>query len=340
MTAARPLVSVCMPAHNAERWIAEAIESVLAQTYAELELVVSDNASTDDTAAVVRSFRDPRIRLVTLTSRIDAVANHNRSVVLSGGAFVKFLHADDLLAPTCLEEMVAVALEDPRIGLVFAPREILLDDPTDAADVAWSRAHAHMTENLEGLSRVNEGRALFDQILAAEAQRNWVGEPSAVMASRACLEDVGLFNPRLRQIADLDLWLRIMLRYRIGYIDRPLSIYRHHSASVTATNSRLARDWLDRLWLLEGLAAEPSLAPAQLASIRAMRRAAFRRACRNQVRHLRARRFWSLRDSGAYLAYRARAAAGRAPRLTERLEPRGEPAPPRGTAATLDRAPR
>lgn len=335
-----PLVSVCMPAYNAERWVAAAIESVLAQTYAELELVVSDNASTDATAAIVRSFADPRIRLVTLTARVDAVANHNRSVVLSRGRFVKFLHADDLLMPTCLEEMVAVALEDPGVGLVFAPREVLVDDPNDPEELAWSRTHGQLAARFQGLARVNDGRELFRQMLAAGLEDNWVGEPTAVMASRASLERVGLFNPRCWQIADIDLWLRIMLAYRVGYVDHPLSAYRHHRASMTAQNARSARDWLDRLWLLEGLLAEPSLDAAARTQVLRLRRAALRRAVRSQARHLLARRLWSLRDAGAYLAYRARAAAGRAPRLTELLAPRAEPTPPRGTAATIDPASR
>jgi hypothetical protein len=229
-----------MPAYNAARWIGEAIDSVLAQTYGELELVVSDNASTDDTAAIVRSYDDPRIRLEISSELIPPVDNHNRSVSLSRGSFVKFLHADDLLMPTCLEEMLTVALED---GLVFAPREVLLDDAEDEESVAWRREHERLSDQFAELAERNDGRALFREILASGIDSNWVGEPSAVMTSRACLDKVGLFNVHVRQIADIDLWLRIMLWYDVGYIPHPLSSYRHHAQSVTATNARLGRDW-------------------------------------------------------------------------------------------------
>jgi glycosyltransferase involved in cell wall biosynthesis len=318
----RPLVSVCMPAYNAARWIGQAIDSVLAQTYPELELVVSDNASTDDTAAIVRSYDDPRIRLETTSTLIPPVENHNRSVSLSRGGFVKFLHADDLLMPSCLEEMLAVALEDDHIGLVFAPREILLDDAEDEENLAWQREHERLTDHFAQLSERNEGRALFREILASGIESNWVGEPSAVMASRACLDEVGLFNVRLRQIADLDLWLRIMLSYDVGYLSHPLSAYRHHAESVTATNARLGRDWLDRLWLLESLAAEPSLTADERASVVRLRSAALRRAVRSQARHLAGRRFWSVGDLLAYGGYRTRSV------VTPGSSPRPRPSPP------------
>jgi glycosyltransferase involved in cell wall biosynthesis len=325
----QPLVSVCMPAYNAARWIGEAVDSVLAQTYGELELVVSDNASTDDTAAIVRSYDDPRIRLETTSELIPPVHNHNRSVSLSRGSFVKFLHADDLLMPTCLEEMLAMALDDERIGLVFAPREILLDDPEDEENVAWRQEHERLSDHFAGLEERNDGRALFREVLASGIESNWVGEPSAVMASRACLDRVGLFDPRLRQIADLDLWLRIMLFYDVGYLSHPLSAYRHHAQSVTATNARLGRDWLDRLWLLESLAAEPSLTGEERAAVVRLRSAALRQAVRSQARHLASRRFWSVRDLSAYGGYRTRALVTRRPQSGHRSPAPTEQEPPR-----------
>ena len=323
----RPLVSVCMPAYNAARWIGEAIDSVLAQTYGELELVVSDNASTDDTAAIVRSYDDPRIRLEISSELIPPVDNHNRSVSLSRGSFVKFLHADDLLMPTCLEEMLTVALEDERIGLVFAPREVLLDDAEDEESVAWRREHERLSDQFAELAERNDGRALFREILASGIDSNWVGEPSAVMTSRACLDKVGLFNVHVRQIADIDLWLRIMLWYDVGYIPHPLSSYRHHAQSVTATNARLGRDWLDRVWVLEPLAAESSLTSDERASVARLRKAALRQAVRTQARHLADRRLWSVGDLLTYGAYRTRAMVTRRPYPHVRLPAPAEQAP-------------
>jgi len=307
-----------MPAHNAERWIGEAVESVLEQTYSHFELVISENASTDGTAAIARSYRDPRIRIKPTTTLIDAIANHSRSVQLSTGALIKFLHADDRLLPTCLEEMVALALEDPQIGLVFAPRDILLDAPENEADIEWEEMYAHLHERFVGLETVNEGIDLFRQMLADGFEDNWFGEPTAVLASRSCLRRVGLFGLHLFQIADLDLWLRIALTHRIGYIRHPLSVYRHHDQSVTAANARVGRDWLDRLWMLEGLLAQPELQGADRAGVEHFRNASFARAFRSQVRRIAERR--AVTGMLQYLSYRSRVIAGNAPPLYASLE--------------------
>lgn len=309
-----PLVSVCMPAYNAGAWIAEAIESVLAQTLEDFELVVSDNNSTDDTAAIARSFDDPRVRVSTVSPKVGAVENHNRSVHLSRGRYVKFLHADDALLPTCLEEMTAAAQEDERIGIVFAPRRVKLE----GEDVEWVEEFARAHEHFDELQRVNDGLPLFRQLLASRLERNWVGEPSNVLATRACLEEVGLFNPHLFQIADFELWLRAMLRFRIAFLDHELTVYRHHSASVTAKNARVGRDWLDRLWLYQGLLADPALPGPERAQVRRLRDAALRRAVfRSQPRRLSQRRFNG--DLPDYLAYLMRP-AGKRPLLYEPLD--------------------
>ena len=300
MNEERPLVSICMPVFNAERWIGAALESALGQTYTELELVVADNASTDATVEIARSLADPRLTIETATRTIGAVANHNRAIRLSRGAFVKLLHADDLLFPTCVEEMVALALEDARIGLVFAPREVLLEE---VSDPGWAERFARPHESFESLQRITEGRELFRQLLAAGFEGNWIGEPSAVLLRRAALERVGLFNERLFQIADVELWARIAYAHRLGFVDRMLSVYRHHEQSV---------------WLLEGLLTLPDLVPEDRRELRRLRRAAVLRALRTQAGRILQRR-WTP-ELAAYLAFRTGSALGKRPRLYDELD--------------------
>jgi glycosyltransferase involved in cell wall biosynthesis len=296
----RPLVSICMPAYNSSKWIGEAIESVLAQTWDNFELVIADDASSDSTVAIARSYSDPRIRVETAGRNMGNPRSSNAAVRLSTGTYVKFLHADDTLAPDCVEEMVGLAEEDERIGLVFAQREILVEDEDD---LAWSQRYSKPHERFTHLQRSNDGQALFKQLLDAGVEENWIGEPSAVMVSRRCLEESGLFNPRLHQIPDLELWMRIMLRHRVGFVDRPLCVYRRHRQSYTAANSRVGRDWLDRLWLCEGLLKEDALGPEEREAVERLRRAALRRAMRSQLGRLLRRRFDS--ELLAYARYRA-----------------------------------
>ena len=305
-----PLVSIAVPTYNGGRWIGAAVESVLAQTYERFELVVSDGGSTDDTAEVVRSYGDPRIRIDVAARRLPAIANWNRSVILANGEYVKFLHQDDTIAPGCLEEMLAVALEDPAVGLVFARRRVALGERPGRVDVEWSQTYADVHEGFHALERINDGRALFRQLLDAEFETNWVGEPTSVLMSRTCLATVGLFNPHLEQIMDLDLWCRAMLGYRVGFVDQVLSTYLHHGDSLTDENARLARGWLDRLWLFESLRT-CDLGPSDAAKIAGLRRVEARKALTAQAKRIVRRRFSG--ELVEYAGYRLSAAVGRAP---------------------------
>ncbi|MBI2216287.1 MAG: glycosyltransferase family 2 protein [Candidatus Rokubacteria bacterium] len=122
--ATTPLVSVVTPVYNGERYLAEAIESVLAQTYPHWEYVIVDNASTDRTGAVAQRYaaRDARIRVVTNAATVGVIENHNLAFaeISPAATYVKPLHADDWLFPECLARMVDAAERHPSVGLVSA----------------------------------------------------------------------------------------------------------------------------------------------------------------------------------------------------------------------------
>jgi len=198
--------------------------------------------------------------------------------------------------------MVELAEEDPRVGLVFAAREVIAESEEE---VAWSTTNAALHEQFRGLTRINDGQALFEQLVDAGLEENWIGEPSAVLVSRRALQRAGTFNVHVHQLVDLDLWLRIMIGHRVGFIDRPLSTYRRHAQSVSAVNRRSERDWLDRLWLLEGLLGADAPRRAQ---IERLRRAALYRAARAQMRRFAHGRFDT--ELPAYLRRRALARSG------------------------------
>jgi glycosyltransferase involved in cell wall biosynthesis len=294
-----PQVSICMPAFNGARWLRTALESVLAQTWGDFELILADNASTDDTVEIAKSYGDSRVRVVPAERPIGAIANHNRAIRLSRGEFVKFLDADDQLLPDCLEAMVGLALEDERIALVFAPRRVVLDS---RADAEWAKTYGRPHEHFQHLGRINEGHDLFRELLEAGFEENWIGEPSNVLVRRRTFERVGLFNEHIFQVTDLELWARIAYGHRVGFIDRILSVYRHHALSGTTANARVERDWFDQVWLLEGLLTISNLTPEERSELRRLRRQALRRTLRTQIRRLAERR-WTP-ELASYLTYR------------------------------------
>jgi len=122
-------VSIGMPVFNGSNFIAEAIESVLAQSLSDFELIITDNASTDDTCEIVESYaaRDERIRLIRNEKNIGAAANYNRSYEVAQGKYLKWCAHDDSMSPNVLEACVDTMETDPTVSLAF-PRTIGIDD--------------------------------------------------------------------------------------------------------------------------------------------------------------------------------------------------------------------
>lgn len=302
-----PRVSICVPTYNGARWLPEAIESALAQTHEDFELLVCDNQSTDDTQQILAGYSDPRLRVVLNERQLGLGGNHNRCVELARGAYIKFLHADDMLEPTCLEKLLAVAASSERINVVFAPRKVLLEHPADPAALEWLARYDRPHECFSDLKPVNDGRALFAEWLAALASpdgvQNWVGEETAALIRRSAFETVGLFNTRLSTYMDIDMWLRLFFFADIGFVDEDLATYRHHKGSVTADIAASHRGWLDRLWLFEGLASyEPILAAhPELKQLRRDEQARVRRAFATRIARGRAPS-----DVREYLSFRLR----------------------------------
>jgi len=250
------LVSICIPTYNGERWLGEAIASALGQTYEPVEILIVDDASNDRTLDIVRSFRDRPIRVEVNPLNFGIVGNRNRCVTLSGGAFVKFLFQDDILYPTCVEKMVRILENYENAGMVFAPRDVLLENPDDSVAVAWKR-FSKLYQNYH-LGEVNSGIDLFRMWLADGFLENWIGEPSNVLLRKSSIEKVGLFNLKTRSCSDFEMWIRMMYYYDVGFVNEPLSCFRVHSSSTGRKMEERNFGWLDRVWLLEGLLEDKS----------------------------------------------------------------------------------
>jgi glycosyltransferase involved in cell wall biosynthesis len=317
---ARPHVSICIPLRNGAEWIEAAIDSALAQTYQDFEVLVIDNCSSDESVARAEACLgdDERARLEVNREPLGAVGNHDRCIRRARGSLIKFLYQDDLLAPHCLERMVAPFAAHAGIGLAFCRRRVVVDDPEDPEAVAWKQAYSELHTHFASLREINRGRDLLAQYLPEFGDpryRNWIGEPSAVMVRRASIRHVGDFNDRMRQSWDLELWLRVMAHYDVAFLDEQLVTFRHHSQSLTATNEAQRADWLDLVWLYEGLLADPALEEHH-AMLRRFRRRRLLGVAKRQLVRL-SRGNVDVRQLGSYVRHRTRGLAGRKPALTD-----------------------
>ena len=268
-----PLVSICIPTFNAARWILDCLESARAQSYRRLEVLIIDDASTDETVELIRSIDDERIRLVVNEQNIGLVRNWNKCIEMSRGDFIKFLFHDDILYPDCVDKMMRLLLSNENVGLVFSPRDVIVEgDPESKLTKIWLQNCTTLHTRFRAIEPVNHGRDLFAQYLNRGFQGNWIGEPSSVLIRKECFTRLGLFNPHLYQVCDVEMWLRIMFTYDIGFLPEKLTAFRFHSESTSFRNIASRRNFLDQLWLLESLSNCNSIMSAhpEIESIRAL----------------------------------------------------------------------
>ncbi len=208
---AAPLVSVVIPTHNYGRFLREAIDSVLAQTFQDLEIIVVDDASTDETRAVVAEYGD-RVRYVYHEGRRP---NRTRNVGLDAarGRYVAFLDADDKWLPEKLRLQLPLIEARPDVGLVYGG--IRLFESGTGATVGY-----------HPLDRCRRGRVLRELFL-------WQMIPSPTpLIRREVFARVGRFDEAEIAADDWEMWLRIASAYDLDFVPSPVALYRVHASTA------------------------------------------------------------------------------------------------------------
>lgn len=222
-----PAISICIPAFNAAPWIGATVESVLAQSRHDFELLVLDDASQDETLSLVRRYRDPRIRVLAHDTNKGAAATWNHLLREAAGQYVKLLCCDDLLYPSCLERQAAIfdAPGNQAVTMVCSPRDII----DETGRVIFRR---------RGLTKPGRfsGRSLIRQIVASG--RNMIGEPLTVLFRRNVALAAGGFDATHPYCIDVDMWCRLLSQGDLVVAPEVAGAFR---VSPTAWSTRLAR---------------------------------------------------------------------------------------------------
>jgi glycosyltransferase involved in cell wall biosynthesis len=241
-----PKISVLVPTYNYARYLPQAIESILRQTHSNFELLISDDASTDGSAEIIRHYadRDFRIRFELHATNLGMVANWNWCLQQARGDYVKFVFGDDLLAsPDTLVRMAALLDQYPDVGLVASAR--LLLDRNSTTIGSWD----HLSDGLF------DGPRLISRCL--RTRRNLIGEPSTVIFRRSLAERG--FDPAYRQIVDLEMWFHLLKQGRLCYTSETLCGFRRHDEQQTVANGRGRVTDLELIDLLQGYRQLPAL---------------------------------------------------------------------------------
>jgi glycosyltransferase involved in cell wall biosynthesis len=215
-----PRVTFVVPCFNLGHLLTECVNSILAQSFRDLEILVMDDCSPDDTPAVARSFRDHRVKHVRNEPNLGHLRNYNKGIGLARGEYIWLISADDRLrSSTVLERFVAVLDKNPGIGYVFCPPNVVVDG-ADSGVPDW----AFYQPSDATLS----GHALFEQLL----EHNCIAAPSGLVR-RDCYQ-LSVFPLDLPFAGDWYLWCLFALHHQVGYLAEPMVDYRVHAASITS----------------------------------------------------------------------------------------------------------
>lgn len=282
----QPLVSVVTPFHNTAQYLADCIESVLAQSYSRFEYILADNCSTDGSGEIAESYacRDPRIRVVRWSQLLSQVQNYNKALteISPASKYCKLVQADDLIFPECLELMVKAFEQSESIGLVSAYD--LKGNTVRGSGLPYP------TTVLAGkeLARLNLRTGLF-----------LFGSPTTVMYRSSLVRDHQPFYAESLLHEDTEKCMQILEHWDFGFVHQVLSFLRvdNTNQSISAGFRAFQPDALDRYIIVQRYA-HVFLEADEAATLRKESKRAYYRLLADQALRLRKPPFWRYHKQG------------------------------------------
>lgn len=207
-------VSVIIPTHNRAKFLDSAVTSVLNQTFQDFEIIIVDDASTDDTPQVVRQFKDERIKYIRHEANQGGSSTRNTGIANSSGEYIAFLDDDDEWLPKKLKLQV----------------ELMENSPPDVGGVYTGHTNIDSSSGKRVGVWIPQKRGnIFHELFTG----NWVGTTSSVLLRKECFEKAGLFDKNLPSFQDYDMWIRISKLFEFEYIKEPLVKYSVHQNKIS-----------------------------------------------------------------------------------------------------------
>jgi glycosyltransferase involved in cell wall biosynthesis len=226
-------ISVLVPTYNRSDYLKSSIESILSQSYIDFEIIISDNASTDNTQMIVEAFNDSRIVYHKNAINMGIAPNYNQALKLAKGEYVQFFSDDDIMLNDCLKINKEVLDEYPTVGLVHSDVNILDSDGNISSPNHWG------SNVWSDWSKIHNQDKFFSKEKYQEYLfniHNTICMPSA-MIRRSVVDKIGYLDPVLTYVLDWDYWIKICLFYDVFYVNKKLVSYRLHSRSETAKSN-------------------------------------------------------------------------------------------------------
>jgi glycosyltransferase involved in cell wall biosynthesis len=234
-----PVVSVIIPSYNHQQYIREAVQSVLNQSFTDLEVVIVDDGSKDKTVAEIKKIKDPRVRLFTFRQNKGACTAANFALSKARGKFIAMLSSDDVFESNKLAKQVEYLRKHPQVGAVFSRATII-----NQQSQPFKKKHFYQT--------------IFDQPNRTQTEwlrfffynANCLCHPSALIR-RKVYTKIGEYDPRFAQLPDLHFWIRLVKKFPIHIMSDRLIRFRVHDTNVSGDTSKThARHQIEMVWVL------------------------------------------------------------------------------------------
>ncbi len=238
-----PRISIVIPSYNHEKYISETLQSVFAQTYQDYEIIIADDASTDKTVDVIKNFNHPKVKLFSFNRNQGACFTTNYCIQQARGEFIAILNSDDAWFEDKLEKQVAFLDLHPEIGAVFAYPQYINENSEYLPDGTPITSRVFLQPN----------RTRFEWLRHFFFFGNCLCHPT-VLIRKKCYEHIGLYDPRLYQTPDFDMWIRLCMKYEIHILQEKLIKFRirDNGENVSApTAAKISRTEVELIQLLE-----------------------------------------------------------------------------------------
>lgn len=221
-----PTVSVIIPNYNHARFLTRRIESVLEQTFSDYEIILLDDASTDDSISIINRYRhNRRIRCIENERNSGSPFKQwNKGVKEATGTYLWFAESDDWADKTFLSKLVALLHSNPDLGLVYS--QSLAVNETDELIDNYLSSTAHLDPNLWSSDFVMDGRLFCTKYMMF---RNVIPNASAALIRRKVWDEVGAADENMKLCGDWLQWSKILCCSNVGFVARPLNNFRSHS---------------------------------------------------------------------------------------------------------------
>ncbi|MES2515825.1 MAG: glycosyltransferase [Bacteroidota bacterium] len=231
-----PLVSICIPTYNGDKYLVECLDSCISQSFKDYEIIICDDGSSDNTISIIDAYtaKYSFISFYKGEQNLGLVGNWNKCLSLSSGKWIKFVFQDDYITIDCLQKFVSQI--DDNAQLIVCKRHFVLDGNASLDHVNYYTKVVRTLENTTEFKGTDFSPELISKIAVENICMNFIGEPSLIFFKKSIIEELGHFNASLKQICDLEFVLKIAGKYGLRYIPEQLCAFRIHNDSTTSSN--------------------------------------------------------------------------------------------------------